>query len=243
MENEERVTKKRKIDDIGPMPPKLVVEAMKGLNGIDDPELIIPKKTLCKSDVAPKKARFLLPRKIMDVFLTEDEKRSMRAQQKPSTCLRVALVDPELRNHAVSLCNWSKGYATFGKGWKQVIKENKFKVANVFSLWGFRSEGVEPRAHNVPDGGNLSGGHTTRTDPFVNGLAQGSLCFVLAPASDSGLDDHNDNLPEDSLFDKSDDDFNHLDFDSDESQGHLIGVNEGLSYNADGSIRYPGNEH
>ncbi|AEC08551.1 putative B3 domain-containing protein [Arabidopsis thaliana] len=232
--------------------PELLLKSMNKLNGYH-PQLIIPKKTLFKCDLDDKQSRLQVSSMHMENsgFLTEDEKRTIEAQKmkkRRTAGLRVAFIDPESQQYVLELHKWTKSYA-FVKGWNKVVDKNDktFKVGDVFSLWVFRCGGVNP----VHDGVNLSGGHA---DSVVDGLEQGSLCFVLVPAKvsvhdgnlpqDSGHDGHNDNLPQDSVepssfFDESYE-LNHLFFDQEDSQGYLPDEDEDFGFNDDGSIRDSG---
>ncbi|XP_010418728.1 PREDICTED: putative B3 domain-containing protein At2g31460 [Camelina sativa] len=236
--------------------PDLVSKAMTTLNGYDA-KLVIPKKTLFASDLDTKQSRLNLNVKLMNGFLSQDEQKTLSA--KRSVGLRVAVlvaVHPPSKIRVIELHKREKNYS-FVKGWKKLIADNanRLNVDESFSLYGFRSRGVQEVVRDC-EGDNLCD------------LDEGSICFAIVPSKDSGNDDlpgetesalpgqtesalpaeTEPTLPGETKSDlpgqtKSADwfneshEFNHLSFDPNDREGYLPEETEDFGVNEDGSIR------
>ncbi|CAL9235104.1 unnamed protein product, partial [Arabidopsis halleri] len=192
-------------------PPKWLMKLIGEVNGNERPKLFM-SKNLTKNDVSERQACLLIPSKQVNdsSFLTETERSTLLDTAQVG--LQLSLVGFGTQTKEVVLKRRrTKGVWGFVLlKWNHVSKEHKLKATDPISLWSFRN-----------GEGNLFLALVHRSDD-----ATGTAIPDASIREDAVReDDVADNIPDDpidsqSLFDETHE-FNHLDFDHDDSQGYL----------------------
>ncbi|XP_059446352.1 B3 domain-containing protein At3g25182-like [Corylus avellana] len=131
------------VEEQPPSMPTEFKDKIMGLHG-RDVKLVIQKK-LTTTDMEDSQDRLSIPRGQMRAyFLTQEEEAKLEEKEEDGIHLKglkVALIEPSLKESAIFLKKWKLGSGStymLSSPWKNVANKNGLKKGNIVQLWSFR---------------------------------------------------------------------------------------------------------